>query len=188
MYGPGHVSLQITTQISLQTASQIQTNAANTSGHISQWRQRGCSINPRRHRPFRILPRHKGGGGWYDPLAVSPLIELELRERNERVARHELKKLIYKLNVLDQPVTSDVRSSAEKWRKSVITDNFASDGARTKFQHPACSLRRVEHVTMVFECPWIIFMGQKFKKSFSGHMTSLTFDDPVVPWPYFKSS
>ena len=24
-----------------------------------------CMFNPRRHRPFRILPRHKGG--WYDP-------------------------------------------------------------------------------------------------------------------------
>ena len=37
-------------------------------------------FNPRRHRPFRILPRHRGGGGgWYDPLAVSPLIKIELR-------------------------------------------------------------------------------------------------------------
>ena len=79
-------------------------------------------------------------------------------------------------------MTSEVRSSAEKWRNPVIADNFASDGARAKFQRPACSLRRgVEHVTMVFQCPRIIFMGQKFEKSFSGHMTSLTFDDPVVP-------
>ena len=38
----------------------------------------GIDINPRRHRPFRILPRHKGGVGT-TPLAVSPLIELELR-------------------------------------------------------------------------------------------------------------
>ena len=39
-----------------------------------------------------------GGGGWYDPpLAVSPLIELELRGKNERVARRETKRLIYKL-------------------------------------------------------------------------------------------
>ena len=65
--------------------------------------------------------------------------------------------------------------------KPVMADNFASNGARAKFQRPACSLRRVEHVTMVFECPWIIFRGQKLEKSFSGHMTSLTFDDPVVP-------
>ena len=73
-------------------------------------------LNPRRHRPFRILPRHKGGGGGLvrPPLAVSPLIELELRGKNERVARRETKRLIYKLKVLGQPVTSEVRSSAEK--------------------------------------------------------------------------
>ena len=41
---------------------------------------------------------------------------------------------------------------------------------------------------MVFECPWIIFRGQKFEKSFSGHMTSLTVVHPVVPWLHFKSS
>ena len=51
------------------------------------------------------------------PLAVSPLIELELRGKNERVARRETKRLIYKLKVLGQPVTSEVRSNAEKCRK-----------------------------------------------------------------------
>ena len=56
------------------------------------------------------------GGSWYDPppLAVSPLIELELRGKNERVARHETKKLVYKLKVLGKQMTSEVRSSAEK--------------------------------------------------------------------------
>ena len=57
---------------------------------------------------------HGTRGGWCDPLAVSPLIELELRGKNERVARRETKRLIYKLKVLGQPVTSEVRSSAEK--------------------------------------------------------------------------
>ena len=74
--------------------------------------------------------------------------------------------------------------TSEKCRKvtkTVIADNFASDGARAKFQRPTCSLRRVEHVTMAFECTRIIFRGQKFEKSFPGHMTSLTFDDLVVP-------
>ena len=70
-------------------------------------------VNPRRHRPFRILPRHKGGGGT-TPLAVSPLIERELRGKNEHVARRETKRLIYKFKVLGQPVTSEVRSSSEK--------------------------------------------------------------------------
>ena len=61
-------------------------------------------VNPRRHRPFRILPRHKGGG-WYDPppLAVSPLIELQLRRKNERVARRETKRLIYNLTLARFP-------------------------------------------------------------------------------------
>ena len=71
-------------------------------------------VNPRRHRPFRILPGHKGGGGLVrPPVAVSPLIELELRGKNERVARRDTKRSIFKLKVLGQPVTSEVRSSAE---------------------------------------------------------------------------
>ena len=61
--------------------------------------------------------RGGGGVGTTPPLAVSPLIELELRGKNERVARRETKRLIYKLKVLGQPVTSEVRSSAEKCRK-----------------------------------------------------------------------
>ena len=55
----------------------------------------------------------QGGGLVRPPLAVSPLIELELRGKSERVARRETKRLIYKLKVLGQPVTSEVRSSDE---------------------------------------------------------------------------
>ena len=54
------------------------------------------------------------GGGGTTSLAVSPLIELELRGKNKRVARRKTKRLIYKLKVIGQPVTSEVRSSAEK--------------------------------------------------------------------------
>ena len=61
------------------------------------------------------------------PTAVSPLIELELRGKNERVARHETNRLRKKLKVLCQPVTSEVSSSGEKWRKPVIADNFIAD-------------------------------------------------------------
>ena len=77
-------------------------------------------LKPSLARPFRILPRHRWGGGgrWYDPHAVSPLIELELRGKNEHVARRETKRLIYQLKVLGQPVTSEDRSSAEKWQKT----------------------------------------------------------------------
>ena len=74
------------------------------------------------------------------------LSELELRGKNYRVSCRKTKRLVYKLKVLGQPVTSEVRSSADKWRKLVIAGNFASDGARAKFQRPACSSRRVEHV------------------------------------------
>ena len=70
-------------------------------------------FNPRRHWPMAIsYPSKAQESGWYDPRAVSPLIELELREKNELVGRRETKRLVYKLKVLGQPVTSDVRSSA----------------------------------------------------------------------------
>ena len=83
-------------------------------------------INPRRHRPFRILPRHRGGGG-YDPRAVSPLIELELRGKNELQPAARRRDWCMNLGlVLGQPVTSEVRSSAEKSRKPVIAYKFAS--------------------------------------------------------------
>ena len=81
-----------------------------------------------------------------ESLADLLLSELELRGKNYLVSCRKTKRLVYKLKVLGQPVTSEVRSSAEKRRKPVIAGNFASDGARAKFQHPACSSRRVEHV------------------------------------------
>ena len=79
-----------------------------------------------------------------------PLIELALREKNELVARYETKRLVYKLKVLGQPVTSGVRSSAERSRKAVIADNFASDRARAKFRRPACFSRRVDTLRWFF--------------------------------------
>ena len=54
------------------------------------------------------------GGGWYNPRTVSPLIELELRGKNERVAGRETKRLVFKFKGLGQPVTSEVRSSPEE--------------------------------------------------------------------------
>ena len=130
------------------------------------------------------------GGGWYDPpCRFAPDWARASRKKRACSSQRDEERLIYKLKVLGQPVTSEVRSSAEKGRKPVIADNLASDAARAKLQRPACSLRRVKHATMVVECPRMIFRGEKFeKKSFSGHMTSLTFDYPLVPWPHFKSS
>ena len=89
-----------------------------------------------------------GTRGWYDPPCRFAPDWARASRKNEHVARRETKRLICKLKVLGQPVTSEVRSSAEKWRKPVIADNFASDGARAKFQRPACSSRRLEHDTM----------------------------------------
>ena len=93
-----------------------------------------------------------------------------------------MKRLVYKLKVLGQPVTSEVRSSAKRDENPVIADNFASDGARVKFQRPTCSSRRVEQVSMFFLVPTDDFYGSIIRqKTSSGHMTSLAFDDPVVP-------
>ena len=44
------------------------------------------------------------------PLAVSLLMELERRGKNERVGRDERKRMVPKFKVLGQPVTSEVRS------------------------------------------------------------------------------
>ena len=45
----------------------------------------------------------------YEPRAVSPVIEVELRgKKNECVFRHETKRLVNKLKILGQPVTSEV--------------------------------------------------------------------------------
>ena len=43
------------------------------------------------------------------PLAASPLIELELREKHEHVGRYETQGLVPKLKVSGQPVASEVR-------------------------------------------------------------------------------
>ena len=80
----------------------------------------GDHPRPERAHPSQPLPAQAishpstAQGGWYDPPYRFALIELELRGKNERVARRETKRLIYKLKVLGQTVTSEVRSSAEK--------------------------------------------------------------------------
>ena len=46
---------------------------------------------------FLHTPRPRGGGA--TPLAVWPLIKLELRGKNERVGRYEMQRLIHKFKV-----------------------------------------------------------------------------------------
>ena len=48
------------------------------------------------------------------PLAISPLVELERRGKNERVARHETQRLVPINKVKGQPVTSEVRSMTSR--------------------------------------------------------------------------
>ena len=52
------------------------------------------------------------------PLAVSPLIELELRGKNERVGRDERKSMIPNFKVLGHRLTFQVRSMTQKSGKS----------------------------------------------------------------------
>ena len=53
---------------------------------------------------------YQGFGVGTTPLAISFLIELERRGKNERVGRDERKRMVPKFKVLGQPVTSEVRS------------------------------------------------------------------------------
>ena len=55
-------------------------------------------------------PAEGEGGVGATPLAVWPLIELELRGKNERVRRYETQRLTPEFKVSGKPMTSQVRS------------------------------------------------------------------------------
>ena len=48
------------------------------------------------------------------PFADSPLIELEPHERNDRVRRYEMQRLVSDFKDQGQPMTSEVRSSGTR--------------------------------------------------------------------------
>ena len=74
------------------------------------------NLNPRRTYWFSTYaPAEGGGAGTTPPLAVSPLVELARRGKNERVRRYETQRLVPDFKVLGQPVTSEVRSSAPRY-------------------------------------------------------------------------
>ena len=54
-----------------------------------------------------------GGGSVGHPPAVRLLMVLELRGKNERVARNERKPMVSNFMILGQPVTSEVRSNTQ---------------------------------------------------------------------------
>ena len=62
---------------------------------------------------FLHTEAERGGGGWCDPLAVWPLVELEIRGKDKRVGRYETQRLIPKFKVSGQSVTSQVRSMTQ---------------------------------------------------------------------------
>ena len=71
-----------------------------------------------------------GGGGRLDPPAVWPLIVLERRGKNQRVARHETKPMVPDFKVLGQPVTSEVRSNVQNRPNCVFADKVTCNQDR----------------------------------------------------------
>ena len=58
------------------------------------------------------------------------IIELELRNKNQRVAYCETKPMIDKFKVLGQPMTSELRLMTQKSEKCDFADNFIPEQAR----------------------------------------------------------
>ena len=65
---------------------------------------------------FAILAGTGGGGVDTTPPSVWPLIELELRGKDERVARDETKPMVSDFKVLGHRMTSEVRSMTQNHR------------------------------------------------------------------------
>ena len=67
-------------------------------------------INPRSCAALYSVER-LGGEGSVVPTAVRPLMELELREKNERATLNERKPMVPNFKVSVQLMTSEVRSN-----------------------------------------------------------------------------
>ena len=117
-------------------------------------------LNPRRHSPFRQPSRHKG---WYDPPRIWLLSELELRLKNQRIARHETKSLTSEFKVLGQPVTTEVRSMTKKGQNasSPITSYLSKVEPRFKDQNVSYGLR---NTMQCLSAPYDRFLGAEIQK------------------------
>ena len=75
----------------------------------------------------------EGGGGANDSVAIWSLMQLELRGKNEGIARDDTQLLIPNIKVSGQPLTSEVRSKAPK-RPNCVLQIVASNRVGTVIQ------------------------------------------------------
>ena len=72
------------------------------------------------------------------PLAVSPLIGLRLRGKDEHVGRYETQRLISKVKGSGQLVTSEVRSMTQMSGFGFLVNNLPKNDLRAKSIAPLC--------------------------------------------------
>ena len=132
-------------------------------------------LNPRRHRPFRILPRH--GRELVRPLVTfRPWLSQSLAEKNERVALCETKWFLYKLKLLGQPVTSEVRSGQVPKGDENPWSPITLLLMELEQNFNACSSRR--DTFQCFLMPMDYFQGSKIRKIIFG-----SYDVIDLWWP-----
>ena len=128
-----------------------------------------------RHSPFRHHSRDKGGGD--ASPSRWPLSEVELRFKK-----------VLEFKVLDQPVTSEVRSMTCKWPKCDVADNFVSEQAhRAAILRPEHSLWSKEYnACNVLRSPAEHF-GGKIKHEKLSFVLEYLYHDPSDPiWTHMN--
>ena len=91
------------------------------------------------------------------------IIELEFRDKNQRVAYHDTKQMIQKFKVLGQPVTSEHRSKTHKCPKCDFADNLLSEQARIIIQRLKHGMWSVEYNAEYFT-PLLTILEAKIHK------------------------
>ena len=142
---------------------------------------RGKSLDPR-----RISHSFTAQGG--RPHADSPLIEFNLKKstgssrKSEHVARHEAKRLVYKIfKVLGQRVTSEVRSNVQNVKIPLPPIIWLLMALDKKLTSSVFLLSRRTPFDSFLFSTFGRLLFPKIKIVFSGHIGSLTSDDSVVP-------